>query len=110
LMTLFLPDMNYSKSYASVARQIAQKLPTPLSCIETNVGPAQRASFAYYAQLPFTGVGGGRCSLLLLQDSVKLRDDQEIPAQYRGKQWQLLWEGRRPADREERFRLYRRAD
>ena len=110
LMTLFLPDMNYSKSYASVAQQIAEKLPAKVDCIETNVGPAQRASFAYYAHLPFTGVAGGRCELLLLQDSVKLRDDREIQPQHRGKQWQLLWEGRRPSDREERFRLYRRAD
>ncbi len=110
LMTLFLPDMNYSKSYASVAQQIAQTLPAQVDCIETNVGPAQRASFAYYAHLPFTGVAGGRCQLLLLQDSVKLRDDKQIQPQYRGKQWQLLWEGRRPSDREERFRLYRRTN
>ncbi|MBA5639641.1 glycosyltransferase [Duganella sp. LX20W] len=110
LMTLFLPDMNYSKSYAGVARQIADKLPPGVDCIETNVGPAQRASFAYYAHLPFTGMAGGRCQLLLLQDSIRVRDDKEIAPQHRGKQWQLLWEGRRPADREERFRLYRRAD
>jgi len=110
LMTLFLPDMNYSKSYAGMAQQIAQKLPPHVACIESNVGPAQRASLAYYGQLPFTGVGGGRCELLLLQDSVRVRDADEIPAKYRGPQWQLLWEGRRPADREERFRLYRRAN
>ena len=110
LMTLFLPDMNYSKSYASVARQIADKLPPGADCIETNVGAAQRASFAYYGHLPFTGVAGGRCQLLLLQDSIHVRDDKEILPQHRGRQWQLLWEGRRPADREERFRLYRRAD
>jgi 4-amino-4-deoxy-L-arabinose transferase-like glycosyltransferase len=110
LMTLFLPDVNYSKSYASVARQIAEKLPPDAGCIATNVGPAQRASFAYYAHLPFEGVEGGRCNLLLLQDSIKLRDDREILPEHRGKQWVLLWEGRRPADREERFRLYRRAD
>ncbi|MFS2135451.1 ArnT family glycosyltransferase [Duganella sp. Dugasp56] len=110
LMTLFLPDVNYSKSYASVARQIAEKLPPDTGCISTNVGPAQRASFAYYAHLPFEGVEGGRCNLLLLQDSIKLRDDREILPEHRGKQWVLLWEGRRPADREERFRLYRRAD
>jgi hypothetical protein len=109
-MTLFLPDVNYSKSYASVARQIADKLPAKAGCIETNVGAAQRASFAYYAQLPFAGVEGGRCDLLLLQDSTRVRDDREIAPQYRGKQWVLLWEGRRPADREERFRLFRRAD
>jgi hypothetical protein len=102
--------MNYSKSYASVARQIADKLPAGVDCIETNIGPAQRASFAYYGHLPFAGVEGAHCALLLLQDSVKVRDDKEIEPQYRGKQWLLLWEGRRPADREERFRLYRRAD
>jgi 4-amino-4-deoxy-L-arabinose transferase-like glycosyltransferase len=110
LMTLFLPDVNYSKSYASVARQIADKLPPNGGCIDTNVGAAQRASFAYYAQLPFKGVEGGRCDLLLLQDSLRLRDDREIRPEHRGKDWVLLWEGRRPADREERFRLYRRAD
>jgi 4-amino-4-deoxy-L-arabinose transferase-like glycosyltransferase len=110
LMTLFLPDVNYSKSYAGVARQIASQLPPNAGCIETNVGPAQRASFAFYAQLPFVGVEGGKCDLLLLQDSLKLRDDREIQAQHRGKQWVLLWEGRRPSDRQERFRLYRRAE
>jgi 4-amino-4-deoxy-L-arabinose transferase-like glycosyltransferase len=110
LMTLFLPDVNYSKSYAGVARQIAEKIPSKADCIETNVGPAQRASFAYYAQLPFTGVEGGRCKLLLLQDSTKVRDNREIQPQHRGKQWALIWEGRRPADRSERFRLYRRVD
>ena len=110
LMTLFLPDVNYSKSYASVAHQIAERIPSKADCIETNVGPAQRASFAYYAQLPFTGVEGGRCKLLLLQDSTKVRDNREIQPQHRGKQWVLIWEGRRPADRSERFRLYRRVD
>lgn len=109
LMTLFLPDMNYSKSYAPVARQIAASLPSQLDCIESNVGPAQRASFAYFAQLPFAAPEQ-RCSLLLLQDSIKVRDEREIAPQYRGKQWRLLWEGRRPSDREERFRLYQRAD
>jgi 4-amino-4-deoxy-L-arabinose transferase-like glycosyltransferase len=110
LMTLFLPEVNYGKSYAGVARQIADKLPPHAGCIESNVGPAQRASFAYYAQLPFAGVEDDKCDLLLIQDSVKLRDDREILPQHRGRQWVLLWEGRRPSDRQERFRLYRRVD
>jgi len=109
LMTLFLPELNYSASYASVARQIALTLPADAACIETNVGPAQRASFAYFGHLPFTGVEGGSCPLLLLQDTVHPHAGQVIAPEYRGKQWQLLWEGRRPSDREERFRLYRRA-
>ncbi len=108
LMTIFLPDLNYSKSYASVARQIAQKLPANAGCIDTNVGPAQRASFAYFAQLKFAGIGGdNNCQLLLLQDSVKLHDGIENLPQYRGRDWVLLWEGRRPSDRDERFRLFR---
>ncbi|MDC8759679.1 ArnT family glycosyltransferase [Janthinobacterium fluminis] len=110
LMTLFLPELNYSKSYASVSRQIAERLPPGLNCIETNAGPAQRASFAYYGKLPFTGMRGGQCDMLLLQDSIKLRDEVEIAPRYRGKQWSKVWEGRRPSDDSERFRLYRRAD
>ncbi|MET3132624.1 4-amino-4-deoxy-L-arabinose transferase-like glycosyltransferase [Oxalobacteraceae bacterium GrIS 1.11] len=110
IMTLFLPELNYSKSYASVALQIAGKLPPSLDCLETNVGPAQRASFAYYGHLPFTGVEGGRCGALLLQDSPAVRDEDELLPEHRGRHWVKLWEGRRPSDAGERFRLYRRAD
>jgi 4-amino-4-deoxy-L-arabinose transferase-like glycosyltransferase len=108
LMTLFLPDLNYSKSYASVAQQIAAKLPPGADCIETNIGPAQRASFAYFGHLPFAGVEAGHCSYLLLQDSLRTRDGSELGQQYGLRDYNLLWEGRRPSDRNERFRLYRR--
>ncbi|MGZ5202979.1 MAG: glycosyltransferase, partial [Telluria sp.] len=108
LMTLFLPDLNYGKSYANVAQQIAARLPPGADCIETNVGPAQRASFAYFGHLPFAGVEGGQCSYLLLQDSVRTKDETETSHRYRLRDFELLWEGRRPSDRKERFRLYRR--
>lgn len=109
LMTLFLPELNYRKSYASVAQQIAARLPPDATCIDTNVGPDQRASFAYFGRLPFAGaVNAGACDYLLLQDSVKLRDEHEV-TKYRLRDYKLLWEGRRPSDRDERFRLYRRA-
>jgi 4-amino-4-deoxy-L-arabinose transferase-like glycosyltransferase len=108
LMTLLLPQLNYSKSYRGVAQQIATHLPAGGGCIATNVAPAQRASFAYYGKLPFAAVGEVTCDLLLLQDSVSLKDDREIEHAFRGKQWTLLWEGRRPSDKDERFRLYRR--
>jgi 4-amino-4-deoxy-L-arabinose transferase-like glycosyltransferase len=104
LMTLFLPNVNYSKSYAAVARQAAAVLPADTDCVESNMGAPQRASFAYYARLPFAGVQGGQCKLLLLQVSIKGKGQPASP----GPQWQLLWEGRRASDRIERFRLYRR--
>jgi 4-amino-4-deoxy-L-arabinose transferase-like glycosyltransferase len=114
LMTLFLPELNYSKSYASVAQQIAARLPPAVAtdradCIDTNIGPAQRASFAYFGRLPFARMdNAGKCNYLLLQDSVKLKDDSEMAREYHLRDYSMLWEGRRPADRNERFRLYRR--
>jgi 4-amino-4-deoxy-L-arabinose transferase-like glycosyltransferase len=129
LMTLFLPDLNYARSYASVAQQIAARLPAGADCIETNVGPAQRASFAYFGHLPFASVGGGKCGYLLLQDSLRKtaenarseasrqsviqtgdgpRGGEVVLEDFRPRDWTLLWEGRRPSDRDERFRLYQR--
>ncbi|HEX8784536.1 MAG TPA: glycosyltransferase, partial [Telluria sp.] len=127
LMTLFLPELNYSKSYASVAQQIAARLPADADCIDTNVGPAQRASFAYFGHLPFAGVEGGKCSYFLLQDSLShsarkrgaeqaviqygdgVMGGKQVLAKFDPRDWTVLWEGRRPSDRDERFRLLRRA-
>lgn len=107
LMTLWLPWLNYGKSYANVAEQIAQKLPPVRYCVDTNVGPAQRASFAYFGHVDFAKFNESRCDFLLLQDSVDKKMAARILKQFSGN-WQLLWEGRRPSDRDERFRLYRR--
>jgi 4-amino-4-deoxy-L-arabinose transferase-like glycosyltransferase len=108
LLTLFLPDVNYSKNYANVARDVAAKIPAGTDCIDTNVGLPQRASFAYYAALPFSKPGSPPCRLQLLQDSVKVKDERERIQPHGAANWELLWEGRRHSDRDERFRLYRR--
>jgi len=108
LMTLFLPELNYSKSYALVARQLAASLPAGANCIDSNVGPAQRASMAYYGQLPFSRIDSAACDYVLTQDSVRTRDDRETRQSFDVTGWTMLWEGRRPADRDERFRLYRK--
>jgi 4-amino-4-deoxy-L-arabinose transferase-like glycosyltransferase len=108
LMTLLLPQLNFGKSYRSVAQQIAASLPEGGGCIATNVAPAQRASFAFFGRLEFAAADGAKCDLLLLQDSVNRKDDREIEQAFRGKQWALQWEGRRATDRDERFRLYQR--
>ncbi|HEY0847313.1 MAG TPA: glycosyltransferase [Noviherbaspirillum sp.] len=109
LMTLWLPWINYGKSYAGVARQLAVKLPKGQYCVDTNVGPAQRASFAYFGGVPFAQWVDGNCDYLLLQDNRRGKDDK-IVLERSGEQWRLLWEGRRPSDRDERYRLYRRVD
>ena len=109
LMTLFLPDLNYSKSYATVARQLAANVPAGTQCVDTNVGLPQRASFVYYGKIPFSAAAARQdCPLKLVQDSIKIHDDKEKMQLNGNPGWQQVWEGRRASDRDERFRLYRR--
>ena len=116
LMTLWLPWGNYMKSYAGVAQQIAQFLPAAANenalqrCVDSDVGAAQRASFAFFGPIPFARVRDTRCDYLLLQDksSNTLRDASQL--ERAGQSWKLLWQGHRPSDRDERFRLYQRVD
>jgi 4-amino-4-deoxy-L-arabinose transferase-like glycosyltransferase len=108
LMTLWLPWINYGKSYAGVAGQIAANLPPVKQCVESNVGPAQRASFAYFGHIKFAETEGMRCDYLLLQDSAADDESQQRQLQQYDGRWRFLWQGRRPSDRDERFRLYRR--
>lgn len=110
LMTLWLPWLNYGKSYAGVAKQIEVMLPANKKyCVLSNVGPAQRASFAYFGHVEFLRFEERHCNYLLLQDNINKRRSSELVRRMGG-QWQLLWEGRRPSDRDERFRLYRRTE
>jgi 4-amino-4-deoxy-L-arabinose transferase-like glycosyltransferase len=107
LMTLWLPWLNYRQSYAAVAEQLGAALPSTYRCVDTDeVGPAQRASFAYLGHVKFSRSGDKPCEFLLVQDDrllskgrqMKLVDDRLT----------LLWQGRRAADRHELFRLFRR--
>ena len=108
LMTLWLPWIDYGKSYSGVAHQIELNLPPVKQCVDSNVGPAQRASFAYFGHVKFAETEGMRCDFLLLQDSIADDDTQRRQLQQYPGRWRMLWEGRRPSDRDERFRLYRR--
>lgn len=106
LNTLWLPWLNYGKSYAGVAQQIASKLPPAGYCLDSNAGPAQRASFAFFGNIPFARFNQQQCDFLLLQDGNKMDAAIQIPDQYTTRQWQLRWQGHRPADRDERFLLF----
>ncbi|MEN3296061.1 MAG: hypothetical protein V7642_5314 [Burkholderiales bacterium] len=107
LMTLWLPWINYGKSYAGVAHEIAARLPANHFCVDTNVGPAQRASFAYFGGIPFARSENAHCGYLLIQDNNRGRDGVPVITRF-NEQWRLLWEGHRPSDRDERYRLYKR--
>ncbi|MCM0043686.1 MAG: glycosyltransferase [Burkholderiaceae bacterium] len=107
LMTLWLPWLNYSQSYAPVAAKIAAALPSSYRCVQTDgVGPAQRASFAYLGAVKFARDDDSRCDFLLVQDTGLRKKGGQLRA-VEG-QLTLLWQGRRASDRHEFFRLYRR--
>lgn len=106
LMTLWLPWLNYSQSYAPVAKQLGASLPASYRCVATDeVGPAQRASFAYLGDVRF-GRPGEDCDHLLVQDDGLRRKGMQMKKVDGG--LTLLWQGRRAADRHEYFRLFRR--
>jgi len=102
--TLILSWVDYGKSYRTVAQALKKSVPADTRCIESRgLGEAQRAVFDYHAEVVTRRLERGaeaRCSVLLVQAREGESDDI-------GPGWKLLWEGRRPRDRE-RFRLYQR--
>ena len=105
LMTLWLPWIDYGRSYRPVAIGLKAAIGSGAgnlrNCVATRtLGLAERASFAYFGGLEFAR-GRDNCAWLLVQGS---RGD--APRAEPG--LRLIWEGNRPGDRNERFRLYRR--
>ena len=107
-VSLWLPWIDYGKSYRQLAASLARQLPQQPGCIAArNLGDAQRASFAFFERLRFSPLnrqGETHCRWQLVQGNSRA---ELLPA---GSGWQRVWEGSRPGDRKERFRLYRRVD
>ena len=132
--TLFIRTIDHSRTYRNVSRELGQALvaaaprvasrrsstapsiDSPLadapggSCVATDgLGLAQRASFAWFdgvrfSQVDYDGSNTDECDYLIRQDLARAPRSDSLPTG----RWKLLWEGRRPADRDERFRLYRK--
>jgi 4-amino-4-deoxy-L-arabinose transferase-like glycosyltransferase len=107
VMTLWLPWIDYGKTYGGVAVSLKRALPAGAgaagACIQSiGLGEAQRAAFHYHAgivTLRKETARGAQCGLLLVQSG---------PRDTRPEGWTRIWEGSRPRDRE-RYRLYTRA-
>jgi 4-amino-4-deoxy-L-arabinose transferase-like glycosyltransferase len=104
--TLILPWFDYGKSYRPVAQEIAKILPSGHGCIaERGISDTQRASLAYFVgiePLPADSNAGKECNWVLVTGDT--RPELAAPE---GK-WTRIWEGNRPGERKEKFRLYRR--
>ncbi len=103
MMTLWLPTINYAKTYRDVAQSAALALPRSYVCVQPiRMGDAQLASFAYFGHIRF-GNAEDNCDILLRHDPY----DYGAPTSVSNYEWRPIWEGRRPADRDEHFRMYR---
>ncbi|CAG9181866.1 glycosyltransferase family 39 protein [Cupriavidus respiraculi] len=101
-MTLWLPSINYGKTYRDVVQAASMALPPTYECVQPiRMGDAQLASFAFFGHFRFGGPDDG-CDILLRHDPT----DFGAPGSISRYEWRLIWEGRRPSDREERFRMY----
>jgi 4-amino-4-deoxy-L-arabinose transferase-like glycosyltransferase len=99
--TLWMPWADHIKSYRNVALQLKSVLPPAAGCVaQRDVGAPQRAAFSYHAGLDLAPGAGEKCSLLLVQGHPK----SEVAP---GQGWRKLADVGRPADRGERYRLYR---
>ncbi len=104
LMALWLPWIDYGKSYRSVSADFRQALGAHPGCIaRRGLGLAQRASLDYFSGIRTVGSSRAKdCRYLIAQATP--RAEKDLPG------WTLIRETSRPGDKSERLRLYRRAD
>jgi 4-amino-4-deoxy-L-arabinose transferase-like glycosyltransferase len=105
LAILFIGWVDSGKTYRSMVRSLESALPPTYRCISNrDLGDAQRAMLHYFAGIVTyreESERGRACDLMLVQGTPQ---DERAP----GANWIRIWEGNRPGDRSERFRLYRR--
>lgn len=104
LMTLWLPWIEYGKSYRAVGMALKQALPAKHGCVAgRNISDANRALMDYYAGVALRkDERAARCNWMLM-----LQDTRGITAP---EGWHAVTEMSRPRDRNERFVLYRRTN
>jgi 4-amino-4-deoxy-L-arabinose transferase-like glycosyltransferase len=107
LVALLLVNwIDTGKTYRLVVAELSAALPEVRGCVASQgLGEPQRAMLDYFAQITTlrleTPGEKPNCDWLIIQDNWNQPQVMGLP-------WELAWEGRRPGDREERYRLYRR--
>jgi len=102
LGTLWMPSLDYARSYRHVAAQLHAALQQHQhagECVRPrNLGLGQRAAFFVFERLTFSFASN--CTLILQQTSPRIPYAGEAGTT-------VLWEGKRAPDRHEMFRLLR---
>jgi 4-amino-4-deoxy-L-arabinose transferase-like glycosyltransferase len=107
LAILFIGWIDTGKSYRSMIVSMQQAMPAQYRCISSrDVSASQRAMLHYMAGIiTYRQEAAERrrdCDVLLVQGKP---NEENVPLG----DWDKIWEGNRPGDREERYRLYHRS-
>ena len=108
LATLWMPWIDYGKTYRPVSASLATALPSRVECIASvNLPISILALFDYFngiRTVPQGSEAATRCNWLLFQGEAKKQGALEAAG------WVSAWEGHRPGDRHagDKFHLYRR--
>jgi 4-amino-4-deoxy-L-arabinose transferase-like glycosyltransferase len=105
--TLWLPWLDFAKSYRSVFDSMKTALPSDYSCVaETGMGESERAMLSYFLGITAVQVESGAsaaCDVLIVNGPANApRRETELA------DWLQIWQGARPGDKHERFWLYSR--
>lgn len=104
LMTLWMPLLNYAKSYALLVQRTLQHM-TVAGCVETyGLGPGQIAAFQYYGKLSLKqSQAKPTCPWLLVEPL----PDGSTPTAADTSAWNLMGEIKHPADSGESVLLFK---
>ena len=115
LATLAMPWLNYTRSYESTGRSLAQKLPTQTTCVHAyQLSNPARAAMYYYAQVPFlpeqSAFSQVQCPYVLTTNTaLNLPIDQlkDASIDFKERHWRVTWTGERVSERNETLVLLR---
>lgn len=109
LVTLFLPAVNYNRTYGPLAAEVKRQIDTLApagGCVEAyRMSASVKSLFVHHAGLRFAPPDSAtQCEVLLHRDSRRTQLDDGPPPGA----WVQHWQGGWPARPDEVFRLYRR--
>jgi 4-amino-4-deoxy-L-arabinose transferase-like glycosyltransferase len=102
LMTLWLPWLDFNKSYRTMVTSLAAALPEKHGCLASRyLGDGQKAMLEYFGNILTIPGGEFNCDLLLTQGNLSRSDQQQGD-------WKTLWTGGRRGQTSDRYYLYQR--
>jgi len=100
--TLWLPWLDFNKSYRTMVASLTVALPKDHGCIASRyLGAPQKAMLHYFGNIVTKPGGEQSCELLLTQGNLSKSDQLEGG-------WKTVWSGGRRGQKTDRYYLYQR--